>query len=358
MRSAEALKKAAGILYPEAEVDILDTFRYASPFLEKVVVGTYMEILKMSPVVYGYLYRQAERGQPLSGRGKMEFNRILSILTAPRLENYINKFRPEAIICTHPFPLGVISFMKKRGAYRGPLHAVITDFTVHSFWIFPEVDRYFVGAEPLTKQCEEFGIGPERVSATGIPIDPAFNATYDKHELKKQLGLDPVMPVALIMGGGLGMGPLASAVKNLGKNISGLQLIVVAGTNKALQEKLLKMTPELALNVKIFGFVDNIHHLMAVADLMVGKAGGLTCAEALAMGLPLFIVDPLPGQEERNAEFITAAGAGIKVDGGKLAETVRFYFENTDKLQEMTRAAAALGKPSAAFDVWVRLNDS
>lgn len=350
MRTAEALKKAAGFLYPKAEVAILDTFRYASPFLEKVVLGTYMEILKMSPVIYGYLYRQAERGQPLSGRGKLEFNRILNILAAPRLVEYIRNFQPEMIVCTHPFPLGIVSYMKKRGNFRGPIFATITDFTIHSFWIFPEVDYYLVGSEALTPQYKEFGVEPERVFATGIPIDPAFNTRYDRYQLRGQLGLDPALPTILIMGGGLGMGPLASTVKTLGKSRDDCQLIVVAGSNNALRKKLIRIASDLACVVKIFGFVDNIHQLMAASDLMVGKAGGLTCAEAMAMGLPIFIVDPLPGQEERNTEFMTAMGAGVRVEEKNLAGVVQAYLTESNRLKKMAQAAAALAKTNAAFD--------
>ncbi|MCL6634933.1 MAG: galactosyldiacylglycerol synthase [Peptococcaceae bacterium] len=350
MRTAEALKKAAGSLYPEAEVAILDTFRYASPFLEKVVLGTYMEILKMSPVIYGYLYRQAERGQPLSGRGKVEFNRILSIVAAPRLERFMSSFRPDLVVCTHPFPLGILSYMKKRGTYTGPVFATITDFTVHSFWIFPEVDCYIIGSEALVPQCEDYEVAPGRICPTGIPIDPAFNVRYEKRRLREQLGLDPALPVILVMGGGLGMGPLASAVKTLGGVRSDYQLMVVAGTNRALQDKLNRIIPGLPCRAKVFGFVDNIHQLMAASDCMVGKAGGLTCAEALAAGLPLIIVDPLPGQEERNTEFMTAVGAGVRVKERELAGVVRACLEEPGRLEGMARAAAGLGKPRAALD--------
>lgn len=351
MRTAEALQKALAMLYPKAEAVILDTFRYASPFLEKVVLGTYMEILKMTPVIYGYLYRQSERGQPLSGRGKQEFNRLLNILAAPKLEEYIRSFQPEAIVCTHPFPLGIVCRLKEKNLFKGPIFAAITDFTVHSFWIFPGVDCYFVGSEALVPQYEDFGISSQRVGVTGIPIDPVFKASYDKEALKRELGLDHGLPVILIMGGGLGMGPLQAAVKALGSSQQGrCQLVVVAGTNDSLREKLIKIAPCLPCPVKVFGFVDNTHQLMAVSDLMVGKAGGLTCAEAMAMGLPLLIVDPLPGQEERNSDFIVSMGAGIRVREKDLATVAGSFLAEPRSLEGLAAAAASLGKPGAALD--------
>ncbi|MHB1044243.1 MAG: MGDG synthase family glycosyltransferase [Eubacteriales bacterium] len=349
-RAAEALKKAALETVPGAEAVILDTFRYASPFVEKMILGTYMEILKVSPVVYGFLYRQSERGQPLSGRGKTEFNRILNLLAAPRLVEYIKNFEPQAVVCTHPFPLGIVSLMKKRGTFKGLLTAAITDFTLHTFWVFPEVDQYFIGAEGLYAQYEEFSIDRSRVRATGIPIDPAFTQRNNREELRAGLDLTPGVPVVLILGGGLGMGPLEAAVQSLLKSPVGCQIMVVTGTNKQLYDKLTLTSEEAPHKLKVFGYVDNIHELMMAADMMAGKAGGLTCAEALACGLPIFLVDPLPGQEERNVEFLTSTGAAVSVNDKDLAGIVGSYLNEPGRLREMARASARLGRPRAAYE--------
>jgi processive 1,2-diacylglycerol beta-glucosyltransferase len=349
MRTADAIKKACCALNPEAEVVILDTFRYANPFLEKIIIGTYMEMLKMTPDVYGYLYRQAERGQPLSGRGKMGFNRFISIMSAHRLTAYIRSFEPQVIICTHPFPLGIISNLKKSGVYNGLTVATITDYTIHSFWIFPGIDSYIIASDALIPQCEEYGIEKKRIRATGIPIDPAFSRLYDKRSLRLELDINPDLTTILLMGGGLGMGPLLSAVKSLGSG-SRCQLLVVTGTNKDLYERLVKTIPGLSCEIHLFGFVDNIHQLMAASDFMVGKAGGLTCAEALAIGLPMFIVDPLPGQEERNTEFICSMHAGVRVEEKELASVIANYLQEQGSITSMARAALNLGKPGAAFD--------
>lgn len=349
MRTAEALREAAGTLYPGAEIRILDTFRYASPFLGKVVLGAYMEMLKKSPQLYGFLYRQAEHGKPLSGKGKVGFSHIINIAAAPRLVQYIKDFKPEIIACTHAFPLGLVSFLKKKGVFRGPVFAIITDYDVHSFYIFPEVDNYIVGSEVLIPQCLDFGIDPVRVHATGIPIHSQFTSRYDKALLRKQIGLEPDMPVILLMGGGLGMGPIDSVFKTLGTG-SGYQLICVAGANTALRKKLDSVARDMACRVQIHGFVENIYVFMAASDFMVGKAGGLACAEAMALGLPILIVDPLPGQEEKNTEFMTSAGAGVRVNAANLASVVKDYLKDPAKIEIMARASATRGKPYAARD--------
>ncbi|MDD3653070.1 MAG: glycosyltransferase [Desulfotomaculaceae bacterium] len=351
MRAAEALKTAAGCLYPEVEVSILDTFRYASPLVEKVVLGTYMQMLKKSPAAYGFLYRQAERGQPLSGRGKLEFNRILNMFAAPRLVKYIREYKPDVIVCTHPFPLAVISYMKKKGLFTGLVFATVTDFTIHSFWVFPEVDYYLVGAEQLLQECEEFGIKRDKVRFTGIPIDPAFCSPGNKKELRSRFGLEPDLPQVLITGGGLGMGCLEAVVKALSEASFNCQLLVVTGTNTILKKRLEELSSSLSCPLEIYGYVNNIHQLMAVADLMIGKAGGLSCAEAMAIGLPILVIDPLPGQEERNSEFLAVMGAGVRVKKRDLAVQVQAYLADSDRLQAMSRSAAVLGRPKAAYDI-------
>ncbi len=349
MRAAQALKEAIQQVNPAAEVVILDTFRYTSPFLEKVILGTYMEMLKVTPVVYGYLYRQVERGQPLSGFAKQEFNRILNKLTAPKLVKFLEQARPQLVVCTHPFPVGILDRLKSQGLFRVPVMATITDFTVHPFWVFPEVDTYVVASEDLREPFAEFGIPLQRVYATGIPIDPAFALPVDRSSIQKKLNLDPFRPTVLVMGGGLGMGPLVEAVHYLGNGPVSCQLLVVAGRNEQLRQRLSRLAESNRHPTRVFGFVQNIHELMSVAHLMVGKAGGLSCAEALAKGIPIFIVDPLPGQEERNTEYLCRAGAALQVDRVQdLGLEILACLLDKGRLWDMSAAAARLGRPHAA----------
>ncbi|AEF94356.1 Monogalactosyldiacylglycerol synthase [Desulfotomaculum nigrificans CO-1-SRB] len=352
MRAAAAIKTEILQRNPKAAVEILDTFRYASPLIEKVILGTYMEVIKMSPVIYGYLYRQAEKEKPLSGFAKAEFNRIINLLAAPKLVTYIDQMKPQVIICTHPFPLGILSHLKQRGKCQVPVLATITDFTVHPFWLFPEVDCYFVASERLIQPLLDYGIEPSKIKATGIPIDPVFALPKDKIALKRQWHLDLKLPTILVMGGGLGMGPMAEVVKDLGSSGLPCQTVVVCGRNEQLRNKLMKMVPHIPGRVAVLGYVNNIPDLMAACDLMVGKAGGLTSSEAMASSLPMLIVDPIPGQEERNAEFLEAAGAARLVRGHRdLVYYVRQYLADTSLQQRMKEAARRIGRPRSAAAV-------
>ncbi|MCL5058083.1 MAG: glycosyltransferase [Actinobacteria bacterium] len=350
MRAAGALKAALLTVQPGSEVIILDTFRHTSPFLEKIILGAYMEMLKRTPYLYGYLYTQSEKGRTLSGFAKEEFNRLLSRFSAARLLEYIKKQRPDVVVCTHPFPLGVISTVKKSGAISCFSVGAITDLTIHPYWVFPETDLYFVGAEKLAGDLAGFGIPTERIHATGIPIDPSFGSVADRNSVLEGYGLDGSLATILVMGGGLGMGPLAESVKALGNLESSCQIIVVAGKNVQLKENVDSIAPGLKNTVRALGFVNNVHQLMASSDLMVSKAGGLSCSEALACGLPLFLLDPLPGQEERNSSFLEAEGAAVAVSGvGDLAEKISACLARPHRLKEMSGEAARLGRPDSAF---------
>lgn len=349
MSAASALRSAFREDDPAQEVVILDTFKYTSPILEKLILGAYMEMIRLAPTFYGYIYSRSEKGQPLSGYAKAEFSRLLSRFSAARLMEFINLHSPEAVICTHPFPLGILSAMRRQGEFRCLTAGVVTDFIIHPYWVFPEIDLYLVGAEKLAADLTSHGISRERIHATGIPISPAFASPVDHRSVRARYGLDAGLPTILIMGGGLGLGPLAESVKALGNIDRPCQLIVVTGNNARLKEKIEQSIPGLANRVCILGYVDNIHQIMAVSDIMVSKAGGLSCAEALASGIPLFIMDPLPGQEERNSRFLTSAGSAVALDGVRdLVEKTTLCLEDTGRLKDMSRAASRLGRPEAA----------
>ncbi|MCL6611894.1 MAG: glycosyltransferase [Peptococcaceae bacterium] len=349
MRAAAALEAAFREDDPACRVIILDTFKYTSPFLEKLVLGTYMEMLKHAPAVYGYIYSRSEKGRVLSGCAKTEFSRLLGMFSARRLLDYIKRHNPEAVICTHPFPLGVLSAIRESGEYGCFTVGTVTDFIIHPFWVFPEVDLYLVGAEQLAGDLAGCGIPAERVHATGIPIDPVFSAPVDRWSVLAGYGLDPRLATILIMGGGLGMGPLPESVKALGNLGRRCQIIAVAGNNNQLREKIDRMAPELANPVRVLGYVDNVHELMASSDILVSKAGGLSCAEALAAGIPIFILDPLPGQEQRNSRFLTSAGAAVEAGGVEdLAKKIDCCLARPYLLKEMSGAASRLARPDAA----------
>lgn len=352
MQAAAAMKKAILELNPQTEVTVLDTFHYTNPFWDKMLFNTYIEILKVTPLFYGYLYHLAEKERPFSNAAREEFNNVLNRLAAPKLIRFLNMYRPQVVVCTHPFPLGILDKLKEQGYFTEPVVVTLTDFIVHPFWVSPRVDLFSVATEEQKLSFQEYGIDMRRVCACGIPVDPCFADPIDRVAVQAGLSLNPEQKTVLIMGGSLGMGPLIDIVKALGSSSVSCQMIVVTGYNDALRMKLERMVSGLSRPVKVLGFVSNMHELMSVSDFMIGKAGGLTCAEALAKGLPLFIVDPIPGQEVRNAEFLSDAGAALLMSSVReLVQKVEEYINEPWRLKEMSTIAARLGKPRAARSI-------
>lgn len=349
-RAAAAVKGQVTKHHPAAQVSVLDTFRYASPRLEKLVLGTYLELLKISPQLYKCLYSTSEKGSPLGGLAKNEFIRIMTSITGNKLLSYIDSVNPQIILCTHPFSLGIAATMKKKGLINVPVVAILTDFTVHSYWVYNEVDYYCVATEALKSSLLEYGHSLEQAVVTGIPIDNAFVQLEDKGLLKRELNLDITLPTILVMGGGLGLGPLKDVVDILATR-NDCQVIVVCGHNIGLKRQI-EQTTQTAAHIRTFGFIDNIHQLMGVADLMITKAGGLSCSEALALGLPLFIIDPIPGQEEKNTQFLVEQGAAVEIkDNGHLQQQIEEWFKDPQLRADMACASRRLGQPNAAEKV-------
>lgn len=349
-RAAEAMKDAILEKDPLTEVEILDTFCYANPLLGKVIIGTYMELIKVSPLIYHFLYTKAEGKHNSSS--KREFIRLLNKLTSAKLISYIEKFKPDVIVCTHPFPLGIVNTIKQDLELKTPVIAVITDYTVHPFWVFENVNYYIIANEELKKGLLRFGVSEEKVKVTGIPIDPQFANSVDKLSLIEKLGLSNKSPILLVMGGGLGLGPLKKIVNSLNNLNEDFQILVVVGKNKNLQKNLTELLPFFKKPTKVYGFVKNIHEFMEVSDLIVSKPGGLTSSESLAKGVPMVIINPIPGQEERNSEFLINAEVAVKVnEEAELPAVISKLLANPKQIETMKNSARQQGRSDSALRV-------
>lgn len=354
-RAAEALETAFMETYStRLKSKIIDSFRYTNPLLSKVVINTYMEIIKVTPAVYRYLYQRAEDADSMS-----EFNKLLNNMLATKLKKLIIDFRPDIVICTHAFPCGVMSVLKKKANLKFPIVGIITDFTVHGFWIYPNIDLYIVAHQELKNHLIQRGLSPQNVAVTGIPISPKFNDQLDSIALKKRLNLDLEKLTVMVMGGGLGFGPVEEIVKEINRSNLPLQAIVIVGKNKSLSKKLEDLSKQVTFPLKVFGYVNNIHELMEVSDLLITKPGGLTSAEALSKNLPMLIVNPIPGQEEKNSDFLLSHKVALQIHSlSQLKYTLEQFFQRPEIFQEMKEETKKLSKPNSAREVVELINKS
>jgi processive 1,2-diacylglycerol beta-glucosyltransferase len=349
-RAGEALAAAARTADPAADVRHEDTLDLAESLYKKAYAGSFLQMVNHAPGLWGHFYQASDR--PASERRAREkLVRFFDRLEFKRFRRFLSDFAPDAVLATHFLPCQVLAPYRRRGRYAFPLGVAVTDFDVHAFWVQPTADRYFVGSEELAFRLAVRGIEARRITSTGIPIDPGFARPRDRSALRRSLGISPGTPAVLVMGGGAGVGSLGEAVRTV-LGCGRVHVLAVAGRNAALQRSLeaMRVPPEALLSV--FGFVETIGDLMAAADLAVTKSGGLTTAECLAMGLPMVVRDPIPGQEERNCDFVLEAGAAVKAEGlDALAYKVNRVFADPARLLQMRQAARAAGRPDAAAAV-------
>lgn len=342
---ARALGERLMIERPGSEVTIVDTFQYINSALHKVVFGSYMETLKFTPKVWGYLYEQAEDGERL-----VDIGQILSKVLSPKLEQLLKDVSPDYILTSHAFPTGMLAVLKKRGQITVPLAAAVTDFHVHSFWIHQEVDRYYIPAADLDFRLLHSGIEHSKIYGFGIPIRSQFaESKIDNSLAKKELGLKEEIPTILVMGGGLGLGKIEVITKELLKDET-FQVIVIAGKNQRLQDNLEAIdNPRL----KVFGYVENMAKVMSVVDIVISKPGGVTTAEVLSMDKPLVIFSSLPGQEDRNTDYLLNKGVAIKVKKlDMLIPEIKALWRNPLRFRHMKEMAQQLGSPDSCKLIW------
>jgi processive 1,2-diacylglycerol beta-glucosyltransferase len=352
MSAAWALETALRELAPEARVRLVDVLEDASPVFRTLYGGGYIGLTSKAPHLVGYLYdrtngsRAADAAPSLAGRARAALQRA----GLPALERLLLSEPWDLVVCTHFLPAEAAAGLKRRGALRARLAVAVTDFDAHRIWAHEPCELYLVATDEAAASLRRFG-ARGRIAVTGIPVQPAFARLPTASSARRGLGLDTAAPVALLLGGGCGLGPMDELFDALEAVEAPLQVVAVAGRNEALRRRLAARAALSGKGARVLGFTRRMSELMRAADIVVTKPGGLTVSEALACGTPLAIVEPLPGQESRNGDFALENGAAIRVHhpsslGRKLAELLR----RPERLDALKAAARKLGRPVSAFD--------
>ncbi|MGI6668196.1 MAG: MGDG synthase family glycosyltransferase [Acetivibrionales bacterium] len=347
-KAASALKEYMEKHISGCRVDIVDALKYISPLVEKVITGTYLKAIRNVPGVYGRLYDLSEKDESISGMVK-GFNGVL----AHGLYSLFERDKPDVVICTHTVPLHMVSRMKQKGLLDAPVIGIVTDYTNHYFWKLDEIDALVVAHDCIKEDMVRIGIREEIIHTCGIPVCERFTSDPqpDRKYLLKKTGLD-YKPTILVMGGSLGFSGMCGIFSSLLELERDIQVIAVTGHNKKLKDRLDSISRGSRKKTKIFGYTDNISDLMGASDLIITKPGGITVSEALVRKLPLIIVTPIPGQEERNARFLANSEAAFLLSPSDDMETVlRRTLDRPGVLRKMSEAADRLAKPRACEDI-------
>jgi processive 1,2-diacylglycerol beta-glucosyltransferase len=265
---------------------------------------------------------------------------------------FLREERWDVIVNTHFLPAEMIASLRRRGKMTTPHLTVTTDFETHRLWVNQPCDHYFTATDEGAAYLEHCGVPAAAISATGIPIHPAFSRPKERAACLDRQGLAGDRPILLQLAGGFGVGPIEEIFRGVLAIEEPLEIAVVTGRNEEVRRKLARIAAPDRHRVKVLGFTDAIDELMAVADVVLSKPGGLTTSEALARGAAMAVVNPIPGQESRNSDFLLENGAAVKINTiATLARKLTRLFRDPARLARLKSNARRLGRPKAAFDV-------
>lgn len=349
-RAAEAIKEAFDKSKCPHDVRLVDSLDYSNGLFKRTYPWGYNYLVSKIPLVWGICYYLFDfkpfRLFVKAGRATVNF---INGLAFYRL---ILKEKPDCVVSTHFFSTEIVSNLKKLRLFRGVLITCVTDYGVHAFWISRQVDLYVAASEYSKKELISKGIDPERIRILGIPLLHKFTEKGDRSTIIKKLGLKEELFNILIMGGGLGVGPISKLVNLISQCACPFQIIVVCGKNPGLLAELETLSNRSQMPIKAYGFVENVNELMDISDVMISKPGGLGLSEAFVKGLSVLVTSYIPGHEAKNLKFLQKNGAGIGTRSvGETLQKIQALYASRDLLNSMRAKAKLLGKPSCASDI-------
>ncbi len=351
--AAESIKKVLDKM-PNVESEVINALDYTGGKAVKnaQIKATDFVMEKLAPV-RAFAFEESFKGNPIVywlGNTAMKIKAWMS----KSFLNKIQREKPDIIISCHSPMNSMLSYWKGKGLIEAPLFSVVTDFRVHRMWSQPNVERYYVATEQAKKDLVNFGVSPDKIKVTGIPIKPQFAEPKEisKTELREKLGLDPKLPTVLMMGGSLGLGRFDEVAKALNELDTKVQLVCITGKNTAKKKALEELKKSLKIPVKVLGYVNNVSDWMDASDMIISKPGGLTTSEIFAKKIPMIILDPTPGLEEMLVDSIVATGGACNVKGPKeAAKLVEKWIKKPQEKGKVLKSLEKVGKPKSAYTV-------
>ena len=364
VRAAQAIAATAQSLAPPCTAVHIDAMAHVAAGFRKVYTDWYIQLVNRAPELWSYLHQRTDVTPHHAPSQRLR--RGIERLSTGALVREIRREKPDAVICTHFLPAELLMRERNRGRIDYPVWLQITDYDLHNMWLVPGMTGYLAATEEVAFRLRARGVPAERIHVTGIPVMPAFSEP-DSPSLARDacvagLGLDPSRPVLLMVSGGAGVGDLPSMVERVlgmggpdGKP-NDFQVVAVAGRNVEAHGRLEALAKRHPGRVAAVGFTNEMHRMMAASDLVVTKPGGLTVSECLALGKPMLLISPIPGQEEHNAGFLMEEGAAwLAYDAIGLDYKAARLMADPAKLSAMAARSRALGKPQAARSVLQRV---
>lgn len=346
--------------YDDIDLELIDCMKYVNKTIEKVTTTAYNEMAKKAPWAWGKIYSDSQKG-PLAHLSSRS-NKIMAI----KLLRLLREKQPDLIISTHPFGSQMCSYLKRKGKIEAKIATVMTDFAPHDQWLIGSdfTDYYFVATEKMKNYLISKNINKNNIFATGIPLSEKFLQQYDREKISSSIHLKPNKKNILFFGGGefgLGKSRTLEIFENFVKYCTDMQIIAIAGKNKKMKLNFENIVQKYNRNddVAIFQYTTRVPEFMNISDLVVTKPGGLTTTESLASQLPMVIINPIPGQEEENAEFLVENGIAIWIKkNDNVVEVLDQLFNDEQKLESMKENTQKLARLNSTKDICdILIND-
>ena len=353
IRAAEAIEKAFNQAKDaeSREVRNIDVLNYTNKLFRHLYSKAYIDLVNKMPEVPGWVYDKLDKPW------KNERRRLaLDKLNTRPFVKLLREYQPDLIVCTHFLPAEIVSWLKAKERLASRQVIIVTDFDVHAMWLVHHYDRYFVALDEARAYLEALGIPAEKITVSGIPIDPVFALKKDKQEMRAKHGLAPDRTTILLSAGGFGVGSVDALVHSLLPLQHRAQVVAICGRNEELKQRLTKLAarakPDANVLLKPFGYTKEMDELMTASDLVLGKPGGLTTSEALAKGLVFVIVNPIPGQEERNSDHLLEGAVAIRCNNlPTLSYKLDQLLGDPNRFKAMQRNSQRMGHPNAAKNI-------
>ena len=350
VRAAEALLKVCSDHPQIGEVQHWDMLKYTTKIFRHLYSQVYLDLINHAPNMLGWIYDTMDtpwRNEKM----RLAFEKF----NAGPFLKAVTTFKPDIIMCTHFTPAALVGWLHAVGKLDVKPAIAVTDFDCHAMWLTHSYLHYFVALDETRVHMTRLGIAADSITVSGIPIDPAFAVPVDKRTARHGLKLHPDLFTILVSAGGYGVGPVADLIEELLRIERRVQLVVIAGRSaelKAQLDEIAEQTRGGPISLFPVGFTTEMAQYMAAADLLIGKPGGLTTSEALARGLPMCIVNPIPGQEERNSDHLLELGAAIRCNNlPTLAWKLTQLLDHPEKLASMQSAARRIAHPASAATI-------
>ncbi len=354
--AAKSIKKYLDSNY-RVETKIVDCIEYINKVLNRVTTGAYKEMAKKTPNLWGKVYSNSQKG--FLGHVSSRTNKMMAI----KLKNLIREEQPDLIVSTHPFSSQMVSYLRKKQKVFCKLVTILTDYASHEQWLIGHeyTDAFFVSNSIMKDELVNYGVASTKIHVTGIPLSDDFFKNFDKNQIFNEFHLDSSKPVILFFGGGefgLGKDRTLEILESIINNLNTYQIIAISGKNKKMNNSFHELIDKLDVNdrVIILEYTNKVPELMSISSLVVTKPGGLTTSESLASGLPILIINPIPGQEEENAEFLEKNNVAVWLKNDENPnKVIHKLYNNPQKLEDMAKNAKKLAKRNSTKDICTEL---